>query len=60
MNDRHSALQGYTGLGTTWYIYNEINFSMNHAPGAGSIATLTSNPARYHWATCSLREMNEF
>ena len=28
-------LQGYTGPGTTWA--NEINFDMNHAPGAGSI-----------------------
>ena len=37
MNDvlgHHSTLQGYIGLGTTWP--NEINFVMNHAPGAGS------------------------
>ena len=32
----HAALYGYTGPGTTWA--NEMNFSMNHAPGAGSIA----------------------
>ena len=31
-----SALQGYTGPGTTWD--NEMNFGMKHAPGAGSIA----------------------
>ena len=29
------ALQGYTGPGTTWD--NEMNFVMNHAPGAGWI-----------------------
>ena len=33
---RDSALQGYTGLGTTWT--NEMNLVMNDAPGAGSIA----------------------
>ena len=32
----HSALQGCTGLGTTWA--NEMNFDVNHAPGAGLIA----------------------
>ena len=31
-----SALQGCTGQGTTWV--NEMNFVMDHAPGAGSIA----------------------
>ena len=31
-----SALLGYAGPGTTWA--NEMNFVMNHAPGAGSIA----------------------
>ena len=31
-----SALEGYTGLETT--SANEMNFVMNHAPGAGSIA----------------------
>ena len=31
----NSALKGYTGLGTNWA--NEVNFIMNHAPGAGSI-----------------------
>ena len=37
MNLGHdSALKGFTGPGTTWA--NEINFVMNHAPGAGSIA----------------------
>ena len=30
-----SALQGYAWPGTTWD--NEMNFGMNHAPGAGSI-----------------------
>ena len=30
-----SALQGYTGPGTTFA--NEMNFGMNHAPGARSI-----------------------
>ena len=30
-----TALQGYTGQGTTWA--NEINYDMNHTPGAGSI-----------------------
>ena len=31
-----SALQGYTGPGTTWA--NEMNFVMNLTPGAGSNA----------------------
>ena len=31
-----SVLQGYTELGTTWA--NEMNFVMNHAPGAGLLA----------------------
>ena len=31
-----SALQGHTGPGTTWA--NEMNFVMERAPGAGSIA----------------------
>ena len=31
----YSALQGYTGSGTTWA--EEMNFVMNHAPDAGSI-----------------------
>ena len=31
-----SALQGNTGPGTTWS--NEMNFVMNHGPGAGLIA----------------------
>ena len=30
-----SALQGYTGLGTTWA--DGINFFMNHASGAGPV-----------------------
>ena len=30
------AVQGYTGPGTT--LANKINFGMNHAPCAGSIA----------------------
>ena len=30
------GLEGYTGPGTTWD--DEMNFVMNHAPGAGSIA----------------------
>ena len=29
-----SALQGYTGPGTTWA--NEMNLAMKHAPGAGT------------------------
>ena len=33
---RDSALQGYTGLETTWA--NKMNIGMNHAPGEGSIA----------------------
>ena len=32
----NSALEGYTAPETTWA--NEMNFIMNHAPGAGSIA----------------------
>ena len=39
MNDllgHNSALQGYTAPGTTQA--KEMNFVMNHAPGAGSIA----------------------
>ena len=28
-----SALQGYSGAGTTWT--NEMNFALNHTPGAG-------------------------
>ena len=39
----------YTVLGTTWT--NEINFVMNHAPGAGLLYLLTSSPACYHCAT---------
>ena len=31
-----SALQGYTGPGTTWA--NKINFVLNHTAGAGSFA----------------------
>ena len=31
-----SALEGYTGPGTTWT--NEMKFVINHDPGAGSIA----------------------
>ena len=31
-----SALEGYTGPGTTWV--DEMNFGMNHVPGAGSMA----------------------
>ena len=31
-----AALQGYTGVRTTQA--NEMNFDVNHAPGAGSIA----------------------
>ena len=31
-----SALKGKTGPETTWA--NEMNFVLNHAPGAGSIA----------------------
>ena len=31
-----STLFGYTGPGTTWA--NEMNFVLNHAPGAGLIA----------------------
>ena len=39
----NSALQGYTGSETTWT--NEMNFVMNHAPGAGcSLSLLTSSP----------------
>ena len=30
-----SALEGYTGPGTTWA--NEMNFVIEYAPGAGSI-----------------------
>ena len=33
-----SALQGYTGPGTNWA--NEMNFGMNHASGAGSVASV--------------------
>ena len=33
-----SALQGYTGPGTVWV--NEMNFGMNHAPGAGLITRI--------------------
>ena len=39
MNDalsHDSALQGYTGPGTTWA--NEIIFVMKHTSGAGTIA----------------------
>ena len=39
MNDlsgHDSVLQGYTGPETTWA--NEVNYVMNHAPSAGSIA----------------------
>ena len=32
-----SAMQGYTRLGKSWA--NEMNFDMNHVPGAGMIAT---------------------
>ena len=32
----YSVLLGYTRLGITWA--NEMNFGMNHGPGAGSIA----------------------
>ena len=32
----NSALKGYTGPGTTWA--DEMNFVLNHAPGAGSLA----------------------
>ena len=31
-----STLEGYIGLGTAWA--NKVNFVMNYAPGAGSIA----------------------
>ena len=34
--DHNSALSGYTGPAPTWV--NIINFDMNNAPGAGSIA----------------------
>ena len=34
--DHDSALKGYTGPGTI--LANEINFVMDHAPGAGLIA----------------------
>ena len=48
--DHDSALQGYTGPGTTRA--NDMNFVMNHAPGAWSIFNLlTSIPARYHCTT---------
>ena len=33
---KDAELQGYTGPGTTWA--NKMNFSMNHAPGAGLIS----------------------
>ena len=33
-----SALEGYTGLKTTWA--NEVNFGMNHALGAGLVLQL--------------------
>ena len=32
---QNSAMQGYTGAGTTWA--NEMNFGRNHAPSARSI-----------------------
>ena len=41
-----SAMEGYAGPGTTWA--NEMNFVMNHAPGARLFDLLTSNPACYH------------
>ena len=44
-----SALQGYTGPGTT--LANEMNFGMNHASCAGLIATWICSPACYHYAT---------
>ena len=34
----NSAVKGYTGPGITWA--NEMNYGLNHAPGAGSIAGL--------------------
>ena len=44
-----SALSGYTGPGTTWA--NEMNFGMEHAPGAGSLLDmLTCSPVLYHCA----------
>ena len=42
-----STLYGYTGHGTTWA--NEMNFVLNHAPGAGSI--VTCRPAVQHTTT---------
>ena len=36
VSDHDSALQGYTGQGTTWA--NGMTFAMNNAPGAGLIA----------------------
>ena len=32
----HDFALSHTGLGTTWA--NEMNFTMNHAPGVGLIA----------------------
>ena len=49
-----SALQGYTGPGTTWA--NEINLGLNHVPGAGSITwpvDLTCSLAHYHCTTAA-------
>ena len=34
--DHVAALKGYNGPGTIWA--NEINFGMNHVPGAGLTA----------------------
>ena len=36
ISNHDSALKAYTGIRTSWA--NEINFGINHAPGAGSIA----------------------
>ena len=36
LGQRYDVLKGYSGQGITWD--NEMNFGMNHAPCAGSIA----------------------
>ena len=42
-------------LGREQPLVNEINFGMNHAPGAGSMAEPADfSSAHYHWAMAAL------
>ena len=46
----NSALEGYIRPAET--LANAMNFRMNHAPDAGSIAwPVEQQPVRYYWAT---------